>query len=58
VIPTTNGSSNVAAAGTIASGADTTTTIDGRDLELASAGDGTKVVKVFVLNPVNGLWST
>jgi hypothetical protein len=57
VILTTNGSSNVAASGAIAAGADTTTTIDGRDLEVASTGDGTKVVKVFVREAGSGLWS-
>jgi hypothetical protein len=30
--------------------------IDGRDLETASAGDGTKIVKVFVRDDANN-WS-
>lgn len=60
VIPTTNGSTNTS--GTINAGspyaADTpqTVTINGADLELASPGDGTKIIKVFVKD-VAGNWS-
>jgi hypothetical protein len=56
VIATTNGSTNVSGAA-VAALADITTTIDGRDLEVASAGDGTKVVKVFGREAATGLWS-
>lgn len=57
VIATTNGSTNVSASGAITAGVDTTTTIDGRDLEVASTGDGTKVIKVFVRETASGSWS-
>lgn len=53
---TTNGSTNVSG-GAGAATTDKTTTIDGRDLEVASAGDGTKVIKVFVQD-LAGNWST
>lgn len=55
-IPTTNGSTNMTGGAT---GASTTVncTIDGRDLELASSGDGTKIVKVFGQSSGSGNWS-
>ncbi len=57
-VPTTNGSTNVAgAAGGYPSATTITTTIDGRDLDLASSGDGTKIVKVFVKDDT-GNWSS
>lgn len=55
VIATTNGSSNVSGGATNAT-TTVTTTIDGRDLEVASSGDGVKVVKVFAQDD-SGLWS-
>lgn len=55
-IPTNNGSNNMAATGSWASGAVIDSTITGADLEDASAGDGTKVVKVFVQDDA-GNWS-
>lgn len=57
-IGTTNGSSNVA--GSTAdqpASTNVTTTIDGRDLEAASAGDGDKIIKIFVKDDA-GNWST
>lgn len=54
-IATLNGSSNVAGN----AGAYTnpiTVTISGQDLELASSGDGSKIIKVFVKNSA-GTWS-
>lgn len=56
VLLTTNGSTNVSG-GSVAATTNTTTTIDGRDLDVASAGDGTKVVKVFGQD-LAGNWST
>lgn len=57
-IPTTNGSTNVS--GTKADGFPATTpisvTINGADLELASAGDGSKIIKVFTKDEA-GNWS-
>lgn len=55
-IPTTAGSTNMGGA-TGTAGAAVTSTIHGADLEAASAGDGTKVVKVFVQD-LAGNWST
>jgi hypothetical protein len=57
LVGTTNGSTNVAG---VPTGAATpvTTTIDGRDLEAASAGDATKLLKVFVQDPTTGIWSS
>lgn len=57
-IPTTNGSTNMT--GTAGSYPGTTnidSSIDGRDLELASSGDGTKIIKIFVKDTA-GNWST
>lgn len=56
VIGTTNGSTNVSGT-TVTALADITTTIDGRDLEVASTGDGTKVVKIFGREAATGAWS-
>lgn len=56
-IPTTNGSTNMSGtAGNYPALTNINSTIDGRDLELASAGDGAKVVKVFVMDDA-GNWS-
>jgi len=55
VIPTTNGSTNMSG-GAVAANATVNITIDGRDLELASAGDGNKIVKVFG-QEASGAWS-
>lgn len=57
LIPTTNGSTNTS--GTVGGYKKNTAinvTINGADLEVASAGDGVKIVKVFVKN-VAGTWS-
>jgi hypothetical protein len=51
----TNGSTNVSG-DDVSEGTPVTTTVDGADLEVASAGDGDKVVKVFVQSP-SGIWS-
>lgn len=57
VIPTTNGSTNTSgSAGGYAAETEVEVTINGADLELASGGDGVKIVKVFVKN-VAGTWS-
>jgi hypothetical protein len=55
-IPTTAGSSNTTG-GALAATTNQTVTIKGADLETASAGDGAKIVKVFVQDAA-GLWST
>lgn len=54
-IPTTNGSTNMSG-GAVAAGATVNCTIDGRDLELASTGDGSKIIKVFG-QEASGNWS-
>lgn len=57
VIPTTNGSENTSgSAGGYAADTNISVTIRGADLETASAGDGVKIVKVFVRNAA-GTWS-
>ncbi len=57
-ILTTNGSTNMAAsAGGYPATTNIDSSIDGRDLEVASAGDGTKIIKVFVKDTA-GNWST
>lgn len=57
VIPTANGSENTSgAAGGYAADTNISVTIKGADLEAASAGDGVKIVKVFVKNAA-GTWS-
>jgi hypothetical protein len=56
-IPTTNGSTNMSgAAGGYPATTNINSQIDGRDLELASSGDGNKIVKVFVKDAA-GNWS-
>lgn len=55
VIGTTNGSTGVSGGAKTASSTQAVS-IDGRDLQAASAGDGTKVVKVFVQDAA-GNWS-
>lgn len=55
-LPTTAGSANVAGVEAISAGAGKTTTVKGADLETASAGDGDKIIKVFVKNAA-GTWS-
>lgn len=54
-IPTTNGSTQMTG-GALAATTPKACTIDGADLELASSGDGAKIVKVFVQDD-SGLWS-
>lgn len=57
VIPTTNGSTNITGtAGGYPATTNINSTIDGRDLEAASAGDGDKIIKIFVKDPA-GNWS-
>lgn len=57
VIPTTGGSENTSGtAGGYKADTNISVTINGADLESASAGDGTKIVKVFVKNAA-GTWS-
>ena len=56
LITTTNGSSNMAGSGTFANGTPVSCVVKGSDLEVASASDGDKIVKVFVKNEA-GLWS-
>lgn len=53
-IPTTNGSMNTKGTGNFSSSI--TVTINGKDLELASSGDGQKIIKVFVKD-TSGQWS-
>lgn len=56
-IPTTAGSANVAgSAGSYPAETTIETTVKGADLETASAGDGDKIVKVFVQDG-SGFWS-
>lgn len=55
VIPAAGGSTNVTG-GAVAAGTTITTSINGTDLESASAGDGTKIVKVFGQD-LAGNWS-
>jgi hypothetical protein len=54
-IPTTGGSSNTTG-GALAATTNQSVTINGTDLETASAGDGAKIVKVFVQD-LAGNWS-
>lgn len=56
VIGTTNGSTNMSATGTFSADTAITCTITGADLESASSGDGSKIIKVFVKNSA-GTWS-
>lgn len=55
-IPTTAGSSNVGGVQAISAGTGLTTSVKGADIETASAGDGSKIVKVFAKNSA-GTWS-
>ena len=55
-IPTTNGSANMADTGTFDASTPINCQIKGADLELASSGDGQKIVKVFVKES-SGNWS-
>lgn len=55
-IGTTNGSTNVTG-GALAATTNKAVTIDGRDLETASSGDGKKIIKVFVQDEA-GNWSS
>lgn len=56
VIPVTGGSINTTGTGTFAADTPIQVTIKGADLEAASSGDGTKIVKVFVRTSA-GTWS-
>ena len=56
LLGTTNGSSNVAGTGTFVGSTPKTVTVNGADLQAASAGDGAKIVKVFVKD-ASGNWS-
>jgi hypothetical protein len=57
LVGTSNGSSNTSgSAGNYPASENITTNIKGADLEAASAGDGTKIVKVFVKD-ATGNWS-
>lgn len=55
-IGTTNGSTNMSGTGTYEASNNISCTINGVDLEAASAGDGQKIIKVFVKTAV-GIWS-
>lgn len=55
-IGTAGGSTNMTGTGTFAAATPINCTIYGVDLETASAGDGVKIVKVFVKNAA-GLWN-
>lgn len=57
VIGGANGSTNVSG-GAGPAATTVNTSIDGRDLQAASAGDGTKVVKIFVQDANTGNWSS
>lgn len=56
LIRTVNGSTNMSDTGTFKANAAITCKIYGKDLETASAGDGQKIIKVFVKN-AHGTWS-
>lgn len=55
-IGTANGSTNMSATGTFKASTAISCKIYGKDLELASSGDGEKTIKVFVKN-AHGTWS-
>lgn len=55
-IGTTNGSTNMTG-GAVSGGGSINCTIDGRDLEVASAGDGDKIIKVFGRESGSQNWS-
>ena len=56
VIGTTNGSTNMSSTGSFKASTAINCTITGTDLEAASNGDGSKIIKVFVKNSA-GTWS-
>ena len=56
LIGTINGSTNTSGSTTINADTNTTTKITGADLELASSGDGAKIIKVFIKDEA-GNWS-
>jgi hypothetical protein len=56
LIGAANGSTNMSATGTFKASTAISCKIYGKDLELASSGDGEKIIKVFVKNTV-GTWS-
>lgn len=56
LIGSANGSTNMSATGTFKASTAITCKIYGKDLEAASAGDGEKIIKVFVKN-AHGTWS-
>lgn len=55
-IPTTNGSINTSGTGTYSANSAISVTIKGADLELASTGNGVKIIKVFAKDSA-GNWS-
>jgi hypothetical protein len=57
-IAETNGSDNMADTGSFPASTPITSSIDGRDLDVASAGDGVKIVKIFVKETASQMWST
>lgn len=56
LIGTANGSTNMSATGTFKASTAISCKIYGKDLEMASSGDGEKIIKVFVKN-AHGTWS-
>lgn len=56
LIGAANGSTNMSATGTFKASTAISCKIYGKDLELASSGDGEKIIKVFVKN-AHGTWS-
>lgn len=56
LIGTVNGSTNMSATGAFKASTAISCKIYGKDLEIASSGDGEKIIKVFVKNTV-GTWS-
>lgn len=56
LIGAANGSTNMSATGTFKASTAISCKIYGKDFELASSGDGEKIIKVFVKNTV-GTWS-
>jgi hypothetical protein len=57
LIPTTAGSTNMSATGSFSANTPINCTIKGADLESASAGDGSKIIKIFVKDGA-GNWSS
>lgn len=55
LIGTVNGSTNMSATGTFKASTAISCKIYGKDLEIASSGDGEKIIKVFVKNTVGTL---